>query len=429
MNAVAMLASVSFNNISITVAEIDSVSLGWIGRLISWLFDAFGGIYGGVLLGAVCFTLILKTIVLPLDIYSRVKTKKQALTMEEMRPQMEKLKKTYANDQQMYNQKYQELQKQYGYSSMSACLPSLISLVIFFIVFGSFSTYSNYAVLSQYNDLVSVYNSSVETYIMSSEDDTELGHFLLADDNAEGEYKVYYENFVTYWTTSEADGGLGNFASPFEADADGNYNEDVMNSIVISFVRENAQQAVADNYDELCKNSQFVWIGNMWYPDSMLNKVVPSFSTFSSSISRASDGIAANYEESYNEVTAKLEDQKNHYNGYFVLIILAIGMMFLQQFVSMRTQRSTAEMSSLDGKTGRRTNRWMTILMPIIYGVFSFFYSAAFSVYMIVNTTYSLISMLIINKVVAVRFDKRKLQEMDDKNKHKSKAKKTVKSR
>ena len=47
------------------------------------------------------------------------------------------------------------------------------------------------------------------------------------------------------------------------------------------------------------------------------------------------------------------------------------------------------------------------IMMPIIFGVFSFFYSAAFSVYMIVNTLYGLISTLIINKIVAIRFEKK----------------------
>ena len=49
----------------------------------------------------------------------------------------------------------------------------------------------------------------------------------------------------------------------------------------------------------------------------------------------------------------------------------------------------------------------MMIIMPIMFGVFSFFYSAAFSVYMIINTLYGLISTLIINKAVAVSFEKK----------------------
>ena len=88
-----------------------------------------------------------------------------------------------------------------------------------------------------------------------------------------------------------------------------------------------------------------------------------------------------------------------------MLIILAIGLMFLQQFIMMRSQKAANELSSVDGSAAK-TNKWMMIIMPIMFGVFSFFYSAAFSVYMIVNTLYGLVSTLIINKIVSVRFSK-----------------------
>ena len=69
----------------------------------------------------------------------------------------------------------------------------------------------------------------------------------------------------------------------------------------------------------------------------------------------------------------------------------------------MRSQKAANELSSVDGSAAR-TNKWMMIIMPIMFGLFSFMYSAAFSIYMIVNTLYGLISTLIINKVVTVRF-------------------------
>ena len=144
----------------------------------------------------------------------------------------------------------------------------------------------------------------------------------------------------------------------------------------------------------------------------MLNKEVPSFSNFASSVSRAGD--LSNYEESYNEVTAHLTAEKNTYNGYFVLIVLAIGMMFLSQFVTMRMQKSMNELGTVDG-SGKRTNKWMLIIMPIIYGVFSFFYSAGFSIYMITNTLYSFLTTLIVNKVLDVKFKKLEETEQLDK--------------
>ena len=92
MNIFDTLAISSIVN-SFGVDPISSIDLNWIGKIISWIFDLFTGFYGAIALGVIVFTLCLKTLVLPLDIYSRVKTKKQSLMMERMRPQMEQLQK------------------------------------------------------------------------------------------------------------------------------------------------------------------------------------------------------------------------------------------------------------------------------------------------------------------------------------------------
>ena len=133
-----LLESVSIGFLDGVILEkIGMANLNWIGKIIQWLIEGVGLV--GI--GVIVFTLILKTVVLPLDVFSRVKTKKQALMMEKMRPQMEKLQKQYANDKQMYNQKVMELQKQNGFSMLGACLPMIVSLVIFMVVFSAFSTY------------------------------------------------------------------------------------------------------------------------------------------------------------------------------------------------------------------------------------------------------------------------------------------------
>ena len=61
--------------------------LNWIGRVIQWII----GIAGNVGLGIILFTLVLKLITLPLDIYSKAKMRKNNLKMEKMRPQLEKM--------------------------------------------------------------------------------------------------------------------------------------------------------------------------------------------------------------------------------------------------------------------------------------------------------------------------------------------------
>ena len=102
---------------------------------------------------------------MPLDVFSKFKTKKQSLIMERMRPQMEKLQKQYANDKNMYNQKVMELYKKNGYSMLGICLPTIVSLVIFMVVFSQFSTYSQYANLELYRGLVDAYNGVAANYV------------------------------------------------------------------------------------------------------------------------------------------------------------------------------------------------------------------------------------------------------------------------
>ncbi len=392
------LLSISTNFIPVGVEEIIPKDLNWLGKIVQWLIEGIGIV--GV--GVIVFTLLLKTIVLPLDIYSRIKTKKQSLLMEKMRPQMEKLQKQYANDKQMYSQKVMELQKQNGYSMFGACLPMIVSLVIFMVVFSAFSTYSQNANLSTYNNMVKAYNDSVQAYVLTDKDGNTVNEdgFLIESEDSSTAATAYLVDFGAFYTVYSADGGETLTAEEFSAMTEASKME-----IVQNYLRIGAREASAEYYR--ANRNNFLWVNNIWYPDSLLNKEVPSFSKFSSAITRAiGSGVDEDYETSYNEVTYNLSKEKSNYNGYFILIVLAIGLMFLQQFIMMRSQKATNELSTVDG-SGARTNKWMMVMMPIIYGLFSFFYSAAFSIYMITNTIYSLVTTLIINKAMDVSFAKR----------------------
>ena len=404
------------------VKQLAAIDLNWIGDIIKFLVEGVGITAVGIII----FTLILKTIVMPLDVFSKVKTKKQSLIMKRMRPQMEKLQKQYANDKNMYNQKVMELYKKNGYSMLGICLPTLVSLVIFMVVFSQFSTYSQYANLELYRGMVNAYNSDAAVYVCEDIDEPYNSQsnygFLLEMRDSDGEvvYRVDFDRFALYY----ADHKTADQPSYDELVKDVQTENDMF-IIIKEYMAESAREAAATYYHE--NNQGFLWVGNIWYPDSLLNKEVPSFDSFVSSVSRAAD--MSNYEESYNEVTAHLQTEKNTYNGYFVLIVLAIGMMFLSQFFMMRMQKDMNELGTVDG-SGKRTNKYMLIAMPIIYGIFSFFYSAGFSIYMITNTLYSFITTLIVNKALDVKF--RKLEERNELDRYlrkPSKAEKNVKKR
>ncbi len=398
------LLAQSTNLIENVVKPISSIQLNWIGICIKWLIEGVGIIGVGIIL----FTLILKTIVLPLDIYSRVKTKKQSLIMEEMRPQMEKLQQQYANDKQMYSQKVMELQKKNGYSMLSACIPTIVSLVIFFVVFNAFSTYSQYANLNSYNGMVNAYNSNVQTHVYDdaiTENNDEYNQYrFLTAETVDGKeyYRVDYDKFVAAYQSQEGNAGVDPFSTEKLAEIKENVSDENKKLYIVeNYIKVSARKAVKDYYKG--HNDNFLWVKNIWYPDSMLNKEIPDFEKFRTTINQANIG---DYEGSYNEVTHDLSTQKNTYNGYFILILLAIGGMLLQQFITMKSQKSVNELSTVDGQ-GAQTNKMMMIMMPVIYGIFSFMYSAAFSIYMITNTLYSLLTTLIINKLVDISFNKK----------------------
>ena len=412
------LLAISQGVLGYGVKLIPEISLNWIGIVIQWLIEGIG--ITGV--GIIVFTLILKTIVLPLDIYSRIKTKKQSLVMDKMRPQMEKLQKQYANDKGLYQQKVMELQKKNGYSMFGACLPMIVSLVIFLVVLNAFSTYSQYATLQSYNDMVNSYNGVVEAYVYDEQSNPDgfLHKTTLSDGSVD--YYVDFSAFANEYVRTNNGGEAMTeeqvysalmqeyreetgtvIADGIENSADEDTREEVRLTLVSYYIDGYAAQKVADDYQP----NNFLWVKNIWYPDSMLNREIPDFAGFRSTV--ASANVDDSYEESYNKVTANLTQQKQNYNGYFILIVISIGVMLLQQFISMRSNKAANELGTVDG-SAQRTTKWMMILMPIMYGFFAFMYSSAFSIYMITNTTYSIIMSLIINKAMTVWFEKKEEQ-------------------
>ena len=65
------------------------ISLNWIGRLINALI---GGI-GIVGVGIIVFSLILRCIVLPFDVFQRISMRKQNVKMKENKEKLDKLQK------------------------------------------------------------------------------------------------------------------------------------------------------------------------------------------------------------------------------------------------------------------------------------------------------------------------------------------------
>ena len=428
-------------------------SLNFLGHIVEWIVTWLP--WTGV--GIVLFTLILKTITLPLDAYSRVSMRKNSLRMEKMRPQLEKLQKQYQNDQQTYNAKMMELYKKNGYSMLGACLPMVVTLVVFMIVLGAFSDYSRYANLDVYREMTVQYNSAITAHMPDLAPENLLSHSYTAPGEADEEGYIAYNREERYggegalievvldrtlylqeanltekqldeldWYNTDPEAGpVAQVAAQTtwtltvqteevlsSADADiaaavqavraqnAGLSEDDTAAEAIRTLGRNAAEKSYRSY-----NSSFLWIKNIWVPDTSYRHPIEYDDVLESS------GLS---EEAFNEVSYNLSAERSQANGYYILIIISIGSMFLSQFISARSQKAQSELQTADG-SGKRTQRTMMIVMPIVFGVFSFFYSAGFSIYMIVSSLYSILSTLIINLIVDRKFQKVQEQEIQDK--------------
>ena len=88
-------------------------------------------------------------------------------------------------------------------------------------------------------------------------------------------------------------------------------------------------------------------------------------------------------------------------------------MILLQQFVSMRSQKEQTKYSSVDGQAAS-TQKITLVIMTVMFAVFSFMYSAAFSIYMVTSNILSLIMTIVINKAVDVAMRKKEERELQE---------------
>ena len=416
------------------------IYLDWLGQLIRWLIETIGNV--GV--GIIVFSLILKIIVMPFDVMQRITMRTQNAQMKENQEKMAKLQKQYANNKELYNQKVMEMYKENGFSLFSSCLPMILSIVIFIVAIGAFQDYAQYASVNNYNDMVKSYNAKIESYCP----DLEAGEYTVQEENgklvvkgtnaddyifysiekpAEGEAtKEYIKGAVkTYFvddTKLYVEGG------EFKAEIDElleEKNEDGTQKYATSgkasqiFMISLAQEAVAEDYKStISEKTKFLWIKNIWMTDSTFAHPLYENENFETKINEKKfnvQGSKVGYtdlptnvysRQTYEIVTGHLEDNKSEANGYFIMIVLSVGTILLQQWITMRAQKEQSQFSTVDGQ-GAQQQKMTMIIMTVMFAIFSFSYSAAFSIYMVTSNLLSLVSTLVINKIVDRKLEKK----------------------
>ena len=104
----------------------------------------------------VVFTVMIRLVLTPLDIKSRVSMRKTT----KLQPQLQALQKKYANDKEKLNAKTAELYKKEHINPLSSCLPLLLTWPILIAVFGAMRMAANKELLMQ---LTQILNNEVPT--------------------------------------------------------------------------------------------------------------------------------------------------------------------------------------------------------------------------------------------------------------------------
>ncbi|MBR2614735.1 MAG: YidC/Oxa1 family membrane protein insertase [Clostridia bacterium] len=453
------------STIPLTITGFAMPTMGWLAKAIGYIITAFGSIGIGVII----FTIALKLITFPLDFISRSKMRKNSLKMEQMRPQLEKLQKQYANDKMLYQQKMTALYKKEGYSMVGACLPTIVTLVIFIVVLSGFQNYSKFQnkeylyhmsnsfdavvyegistdgeylkmedgkLVIDYNGLYEIYNSNNSgdaNNITVNQTDKTLT--IKASDTEDITVK-YDDNLITYSSTTGyvtvkqtigADGKISEVLTYFANEPNLRNNEElkvdgktfaILNSenaeiTAEKFIELVGQEASANTFRE--ENQGFIWVKNIWQPDSaMAHPVSKDYAEFKKLYG---DGKTdQDFTENYTLLTAKLDVEKGQANGYFILVVLNVLTSFLLQFISSRAQKAQMELQSVDGQ-GKNTQKMMMWMMPLMMGFFAIYYTAAFSLYIVISSLYSICSTLLINKLVDIKFAKDVKKQANSKDK------------
>lgn len=405
-------------------------------KTIGWFITLSSSIAVGVIL----FTLILKLITFPFDLYSRISTRKNSLKMEKMRPELEKLQTQYANDKAMYSQKMMSLYKQNGYSMWGACLPSIVTLVIFIVAISAFSNFSAYQNKKYFKDMSIAYNQVIfqefsqasNEYITIDGESFTVNNQKIVENLGEVNQEVAVSDqpnlLVTKLETANSFSiRVLDKAIRCEITYGADYAtlsrhfyviEENLGEDYQAKKQENPELTALDYFKDKCREasaqsfrtnkSGFLWVKNIFIPDSPLKKTVYSeWKDFVNEYQYKENNSGAitlpMTAESYKELIYNLQEEQSQANGYFILVGLTILTSLAQQLIVSKSQKAQAELQTVDGK-GAEQQKFMNILMPVMMGVFAFMYTAAFSIYIILSSVIGVITTLGINFFVDRKF-------------------------
>ena len=357
-------------NVDQITSSASSSLTGFIRKALIGLNDKVGN-FGWTV---VVFTVILRLILSPLDIWQKIVARKNAKAMQRMKPQLEALQAKYGDDKQRLQMEQQQLYKKEHYSMLGACLPTIITLVVFFLVFAGFRDMVGYQFAKDYQTSRDTYYEEYNASLKEKYDELGVAYTIVED----GVVKA------------NADQDLVKIS---QADA---------------YAVDNAQTAVKEQYNSDSARSMRGWIYIKKADKYLINNIfvqdgwktsVPEYTFITGQSGFATARVVGFTADEYNTIMAKVIGtggwgKNGKWNGLLILPILSIVVGFFSQRLAQKAQGQPPAQTA---GSNPGTMKMMQYFMPIMIGVFALLYSGAFTIYMFVSSLMAILFQLTFN--------------------------------
>ena len=347
--------------------EVDE-SLNLVGKLVKAMHGWIGS-YGWTV---VLFTVFLKLIMLPLDIWQRYSGKKMSAKMSLMQPYIAEIDKRYGPDSQKSMEEKQKLYKKHGYNMGSSCLPMIVTMAVFMIMFGGLRSYSTYSTVQTFNALSQTYYQTYAEKIVNTTPTTEAeqkAYDLFVESYTANGGKLVDGKYVANFTKEEYTRiSQGIKAVQSEAGLDQ----------LLADLGVVARQAVQAKYSEV--EEGWLWIQNIAQPDTW-ESIMPKYDSGSNNFTALVD--MSNYggdgKVLYNTIRDAVlqtgeRGEKGTWNGLMILPILSVGLSFLSMFVSQAMEKKKTDASAQTSVEAQqqKSNKMTMLMMPLMMAYFGF---------------------------------------------------------
>lgn len=371
------------------------------GTIIGW-FQSFIPSFG---LTIIVFTIALKLVLSPLEIYQKISSKKTAEKQAIIQPKLEKLQKQYGNNKDLLNQKTAELYKKENFNVMGSCLGMLINLIITIVVF-----FTLFASLNQ-----------------------------ISQANIKNEYELLTQNYVTVLKDELKTKATENSIEVSSTDT----LQQIIEKINASSLEDTAKTTIIDNAKTFATNETakyygeikegFLWIKNVYRPDTYAStfpnsseylsisgtnfKTVteenPYIDIYGNSFTTQETAKEA-FADVFNDVAGGINTKYSGWNGWLILVVLSAGVTILSLMITNLTNKPKPQYDKKGNEipVRKQNNFLMMVLLPALMIVFTLQYSAAFALYIVMNSLMSVligyVTTLVINKIEKSKEEKNK---------------------